>query len=68
MDNTEEKRLCKKCGKRLPSSNNFCMYCGCNNNISDEELSAFQSTTDKNLHSQSKQELLNKSIAAKDRP
>ena len=68
MDNTEEKRLCKKCGKRLPSSNNFCMYCGCNNNISDEELAALQTTTDKNLHSQSKQELLNKSIAAKDRP
>lgn len=68
MDNTEEKRLCKKCGKRLPSSNNFCMYCGCNNNISDEELADLQSVNDKNLHSQSKQELLNKSIAAKDRP
>jgi len=27
MNNTEEVRLCKKCGKRLPSSNNFCMYC-----------------------------------------
>ena len=38
MNETEEKRLCKKCGKRLPSSNNYCMFCGCNNDLYDKQL------------------------------
>ena len=68
MNNSEnETRLCKKCGKRLPSSNNFCMYCGYNNNLNDEELEALKSINANNIHTQNKQELLNKSIAAKDR-
>ena len=68
MNNSEEQvRLCKKCGKRLPSSNNFCMYCGYNNNLNDEELEALKSINANNIHTQNKQELLNKSIAAKDR-
>ena len=29
----EEKRLCKKCGQRLPSKSGFCMYCGTDNSI-----------------------------------
>ena len=68
MNNSEEQvRLCKKCGKRLPSSNNFCMYCGYNNNLNDEELEALKSINSNNIHTQNKQELLNKSIAAKER-
>ena len=67
MNNNEEARLCKKCGKRLPSSNNFCMYCGYNNNLNDDELEALKSINSNNIHTQNKQELLNKSIAAKDR-
>ena len=68
MNNTEEAvRLCKKCGKRLPSSNNFCMYCGYNNNLNDEELEALKSINANNIHTQKKQELLNKSINANDR-
>ena len=68
MNNSEgETRLCKKCGKRLPSSNNFCMYCGYNNNLNDEELEALKAINANNIHTQNKQELLNKSIAAKDR-
>jgi len=67
MNNTEEVRLCKKCGKRLPSSNNFCMYCGCNNNLTDEELEDLKNINSGNIHTQNKQELLNKSINAKDR-
>ena len=67
MNNSEETRLCKKCGKRLPSSNNFCMYCGCNNNLNDDELEALKDISSNNIHTQSKQELLNKGIAAKDR-
>ena len=68
MNNSEnETRLCKKCGKRLPSSNNFCMYCGYNNNLNDDELEALKSINANNIHTQNKQELLNKSIAAKDR-
>lgn len=27
----EEKRLCKKCGQRLPNKSGFCMYCGTDN-------------------------------------
>ena len=38
MNENGEKRLCKQCGKRLPSSNNFCMFCGCNNNLINEEV------------------------------
>ena len=50
MNNTEEAvRLCKKCGKRLPSSNNFCMYCGYNNNLNDEELEALKSINANNI-------------------
>ena len=63
MNETEEKRVCQKCGKRLPSSNNFCMYCGCN----DEELESLKDINASNIHTQNKQELLNKSINAKDR-
>lgn len=37
MNGVEEKRLCRKCGKRLPSSNNFCMFCGCNNDLPEEQ-------------------------------
>ena len=27
----EEKRVCKKCEKRLPNKSYFCMYCGTDN-------------------------------------
>ena len=67
MNNTEQERYCQKCGKRLPSSNNFCMYCGYNNNLNDEELEALKSINSNNIHTKGKQELLNKSINAKDR-
>lgn len=42
MNDTEEKRLCKKCGKRLPSSNNYCMFCGCNNDLTDEQINELE--------------------------
>ena len=67
MNGTEEVRLCQKCGKRLPSSNNFCMYCGYNNNLNDAELEALKGINANNIHTQKKQELLNKSINATDR-
>ena len=44
----EEKRLCRKCGKRLPSNNNFCMFCGCNNNLTVEEEEKLKSTPTNN--------------------
>lgn len=36
--NEAEKRLCKNCGKRLPSFNNYCMYCGCNNDLENGQF------------------------------
>ena len=42
MNGVEEKRLCKKCGKRLPSSNNYCMFCGCNNDLTDEQINELE--------------------------
>ena len=43
------------------------MYCGYNNNLNDEELEALKAINANNIHTQNKQELLNKSINAKDR-
>ena len=44
----------------VASSNNFCMYCGYNNNLNDDELEALKSINANNIHTQNKQELLNK--------
>ena len=62
--NDKEKRLCKKCGKRLPSSNNYCMYCGCNNNIVEEELQKENTSTKKESKKLEEVSLKNKIIYA----
>lgn len=52
MNGVEEKRLCKKCGKRLPSSNNYCMFCGCNNDLTDEQINELEQEKSDNNQSE----------------